>query len=416
MVRKRFIAELPPGVRKRGNGFTYRYDVPVVRPDGSPDRKQKETMQFPTPLDAYQAGVLIEAEQIKGTYVDEDNVLFTEWAPKAIELHAYLNGIKRQTKDMYLHQLVRAKEYFVGRKLKDITDPDYQLFLMFLHKDLELDRGTISMIHAKMKIIFRMGKKHKLIANNPTEDAKIPADEVSLEDMLAPEIPRYLEKEELALLIRTMKVIANEQTDQLETFGWNQAARITNLLSRTGLRIGESMALIPSNFDLTEHTIRVVATVNVSKGMKNYFLSTPKNKKPRTVDITNSVISTVEEQVKAVKALRLMFGPSYYRDHAFIFINYKHLPGYPIGYEDYADKLKIALSRAGLPESITPHKLRHTYTSLGAEAGMTLEEIQAQLGHSKDEVTKRIYLHVTQARRKTNADRLEQLLSPHFSE
>ncbi|GGH27628.1 hypothetical protein [Paenibacillus segetis] len=52
--------ELPPNVRKRGKGYTYRYDVPITNPDGSKGRSQKDTIQYPTPEEAYKAGILIE--------------------------------------------------------------------------------------------------------------------------------------------------------------------------------------------------------------------------------------------------------------------------------------------------------------------------------------------------------------------
>ncbi|MCY7790719.1 tyrosine-type recombinase/integrase [Bacillus haynesii] len=47
------------------------------------------------------------------------------------------------------------------------------------------------------------------------------------------------------------------------------------------------------------------------------------------------------------------------------------------------------------PEKITQHTFRHTFTSLAAEAGVPLEEIQKILGHEKDEVTRKVYLHTT---------------------
>lgn len=45
---------------------------------------------------------------------------------------------------------------------------------------------------------------------------------------------------------------------------------------------------------------------------------------------------------------------------------------------------------------LTPHALRHTHTSLLAEQGVTLEAISRRLGHADSEITKKIYLHVTE--------------------
>jgi integrase len=59
--------------------------------------------------------------------------------------------------------------------------------------------------------------------------------------------------------------------------------------------------------------------------------------------------------------------------------------------------MKRLLIDAKLPETLSPHSLRHTYTSLMAEAGVELEAIQRLLGHKNDRVTRDIYLHVTKA-------------------
>lgn len=44
---------------------------------------------------------------------------------------------------------------------------------------------------------------------------------------------------------------------------------------------------------------------------------------------------------------------------------------------------------------LTPHSLRHTHTSLLAEAGAALKQIMDRLGHSDDQITKNVYILVT---------------------
>ena len=49
------------------------------------------------------------------------------------------------------------------------------------------------------------------------------------------------------------------------------------------------------------------------------------------------------------------------------------------------------------PKHIHAHMLRHTHVSLLAETRkVSLTDIQARLGHSSDEMTRRVYLHVTE--------------------
>lgn len=56
------------------------------------------------------------------------------------------------------------------------------------------------------------------------------------------------------------------------------------------------------------------------------------------------------------------------------------------------------LKLASLSQELTPHSLRHTHTSLLAEAKVRLEEIIDRLGHCDDETTKNGYLHATKER------------------
>ncbi|MDQ0926451.1 integrase [Bacillus atrophaeus] len=49
---------------------------------------------------------------------------------------------------------------------------------------------------------------------------------------------------------------------------------------------------------------------------------------------------------------------------------------------------------------LTPPSLRHTHTSLLAEAGVVLLQIMDHLGHTEDETTTQVYLHITKDRKK----------------
>lgn len=53
-----------------------------------------------------------------------------------------------------------------------------------------------------------------------------------------------------------------------------------------------------------------------------------------------------------------------------------------------------------ITKHLTPHSLRHTHTSLMAEAGVDLLEIMDRLGHKDDETTTQVYLHITKEKQK----------------
>ena len=56
--------------------------------------------------------------------------------------------------------------------------------------------------------------------------------------------------------------------------------------------------------------------------------------------------------------------------------------------------LRDALKRKGLNAGL--HIFRHTHASILAESGIQLDLIQRRLGHEKSDITKKIYIHVTE--------------------
>lgn len=413
--------KLPPKVRRRGGGYTYRYSVPVTQPDGTVRRKQKETRAFPTPQEAYREGIKIEAQLLEGTFVDEENITFAEWAERGVELHARSKSLKQNTVDVMRSNLRYARIAFAGRKLRDITPAMYQQYLLDLRDVHGLGESAIRGAHSAMRILYRHAVKMGIVRANPTEGAVLPSMRPTFEALESgadEPLPEYLEKEQLAELIRVAKEYADSQTDPAKAFGARQTMRAIIILANTGLRIGELCALEEPRVDTKRGTIRVIATLYHRQGIRAYRLETPKNRSSiRTVDISRTVAAILDAQIRDVKAFRLRCGENYYRDKErnFVLVSYKRYPGYPLNPTTFETDLAHLIDQAGLPRSITPHSLRHTFTSLSAEAGASLEDIQKQLGHSSDAMTRRVYLHVTEARRRANVEKLDSLLGPYIS-
>ena len=68
------------------------------------------------------------------------------------------------------------------------------------------------------------------------------------------------------------------------------------------------------------------------------------------------------------------------------------------------------LAPANLSLEFTPHSLQHTHISLLAEACVALEQIMDRLGHSDDQITKNVYLHVTQEMKKEASQKFKELM------
>jgi len=59
--------------------------------------------------------------------------------------------------------------------------------------------------------------------------------------------------------------------------------------------------------------------------------------------------------------------------------------------------MRRLLNLASLNNKLTPHSLRHTHTSLLAEAGVGLEQIMERLGHKDENTTRSVYYMLLKA-------------------
>lgn len=134
------------------------------------------------------------------------------------------------------------------------------------------------------------------------------------------EIPKYLEKEELALLLKTAK----EQGLELDYL-------IFLILSYTGIRVGELVALKWKDIVFINQTISITKTYyNPNNNTVQFQLVTPKTKKSRRKVVVDEVVIDAlkqhkENQEKIIKQL----GDAYTNQH-FIFAKTERQPGYPV--------------------------------------------------------------------------------------
>ena len=89
----------------------------------------------------------------------------------------------------------------------------------------------------------------------------------------------------------------------------------------------------------------------------------------------------------------MMFG---YEDKGYFLTG---IDGDRIGCAAYNKCLKQIAAQVVPEKAVTPHTLRHTMTSLFVEAGIPLDVIARRLGHENSNITRRIYLHITETRK-----------------
>lgn len=378
-------------------GAKWSFTVDVgSKPDGS--RKQKTISGFKTKDEAEDALTKLHNDLINGTYIEESDILFKDFVDDWLKL--YCHNVKRSTLRVRKHESGHLIAKFSNIKLKNITKKMYQEALLDL-KQSGLAENTLSGIHGTGRMIFKKAKEYDLIKVDPTEYARIPRTVKTVEHIENSEdVPKYLEKEDLALFLRTAK-----------EKGLDSDYTVFLTLAYSGIRIGELCALMWKDIDFDNKTISITKTLyNPNNNSLEYELLSPKTTKSvRIIDMDELVISELENNKSQQNIIKMRLRNTWH-DKGFVFSQVRNYHGYPWYLKKIENRMNRLLKLAGLNHSLTPHSLRHTHTSLLAEAGASLEEIMDRLGHQDDDTTKRIYLHVTKAKKKEASQKFSALM------
>ena len=166
------------------------------------------------------------------------------------------------------------------------------------------------------------------------------------------------------------KVLAQEEIKALLQGTENLKHRAMLMLAYgLGLRLGEVLALVPTDID----SRRMVLYVRGGKG-----------KKDRDLPLPQSLLLVLREQFREHRPVIYLFEGQH--------------SGEPYSERSLQMVVKQAASRAGIRRPISLHMLRHSYATHLMEAGTDTRIIQDLLGHSSIKTTE-IYTHVAQRTR-----------------
>ena len=380
-----------------GSKWFYVVDVGIDPTTGK--RKQRTKGGFGTKQEAEVALTAIINDIQQGTYQEEQKILFKDFSKEWLHIYEEENNVKPGTIRIRQHEINKLLPYLAHLKLKDVTRKIYQDAINDL-KAKGYAHNTLDGVHRTGKMLFKKARTMGYIQVDPTEFSYLKRDRKSIEELEEQELPKYMEKEELALFLET----ANSKGLEMDYL-------MFLVLSYTGMRVGELIALKWKDIDFHNHTISITKTYyNPTNNTVKYELVTPKTRKSKRTIIVDEIV------IDALKAHRInqqKVKDHYvetYHDANFIFAKVERFPGYPIIIKTVENRMARLLKIATLNEELTPHSLRHTHTSLLAEAKVGLEEIMDRLGHCDDETTKNVYLHITQELKKEASQKFSQLM------
>ncbi len=379
-------------------GAKWAFTIDIGRDPKTGKRRQRQRSGFRTRNEAVKAETELLYEINQGTYIEEKKTLFKDFAPKWLKLYSNSANLKPGTIRVRRHEIDKLMPYFSYIPVKDITTNMYQDALDNLIEKYAYN--TVKGINRTGRMIFKKAIELEVIRRDPTEFTTIKKQQETIEELEENQIPKYMEKEELYLFLETAK-----------KHGLEMDYLIFLILSYTGMRIGELVCLKWNDINFDENTIRIIKTYyNEKNNTVKYQLVLPKTKGSiRTIVVEDMVIEELKKHQATQKDMIKQLGDVYY-DEGFIFRKTERQPGYPMLIKTVANRMKRLLKIAGLNQELTPHSLRHTHTSLLAEAKVGLEEIMDRLGHTEDETTRIIYLHVTNELKKEASQKFGKLM------
>ncbi|WP_238458038.1 tyrosine-type recombinase/integrase [Alkalihalobacterium alkalinitrilicum] len=376
---------------------SWAFVIDIGRDPETGKRKQATKGGFGSIEEAQFAAQTLLNEKKHGTYIKESNILFKDFAQEWLSIYQERTGAKSGTMRLRKYSINKLLPYLAHVKLRDITEEMYQKAINDL-KAKNFARSTLEGFHTTGKMIFKMALSKRMIKINPTEYAYIPRDPEVVIESDEEDIPKYLELDELLQFLDTAK-----------NKGLFMDELIFTTLAFTGMRVGELVVLKWKDIDFDNHTIKITKTYNNEKNNTiEYSLGTPKTKRSRrTISVHETVIELFKKHKAEQEKLKERFGPAYY-DQDFVFANINRHPGYPILTKFVGTRIN-RLSKF-FKFKVCNHTLRHTHTSLLAEAGVKLDPIKDRLGHFDDETTRKVYLHVTSTVKREASDKFGQLI------
>lgn len=262
------------------------------------------------------------------------------------------------------------KDHTIGSmKLVKVTPDDVRGF--YGDKAKTLAPSTVKFLHHILNKAFRDAAKRKQLRTNPVAEAP------------TPKVPRR--DVEVLTVAQVRKLLAACRGDRFEG--------VVVLGACCGTRVNENLGLCWEDVDLEKGTIYIKRTLWQGKV---YPPKTPHSR--RLIKLPTIALEAlirhsekhgnpVEGYVFATSKGTPIAAPNFWRWH--------WIP---------------TLRRAGLPESLTYHKLRHGAASLMLGQNVPVPVVSRYLGHSNPSITMRVYAHMIDGMGSRAADGMDEAL------
>lgn len=282
--------------------------------------------------------------------------LFHKYYKEWIELYKK-DTVRHATLIKYELAHKHVKELCPDLHLHQIDRKNYQLLLNKFAENHE--RETTLDFHHHLKPCLVDAYEDGIIRINPTRKAIIKGNQKRKKKK------KFLNMDKLQALLSELNLSSEVNWD------W-----FIYLISKTGLRFAEALALTPADFDYENQQININKSWNYK--FKDYGFQPTKNKS------SNRKIFVDDSTLKAFKKLIKEKDP----DQP-IFVNQDQ----KIFNSTVNSRLATLCRHANIP-TISIHGLRHTHASLLLFQGVSVLSVSRRLGHANVTTTQETYLHI----------------------
>ena len=298
----------------------------------------------------------------------------------------YLGGVKPSTAFLYGEQIrLHIRPALGAVKLEALNTHTIQGFYNSLRTEREggrpLSPKSVKNVHGILHKALQQAVAVGYLRFNPADACTLPRAEKK-------EI-NPLDEEQIATFLKAIEGHRHELLYKVALF--------------TGMREGEVLGLMWDCVDFEKGTIAIKRQLRrEQKKGGAYYITTPKNGKPRTIAAAPWVMMLLRSQKARQAEQQLKMGPLW-EDSGMVFTN--ETGGY-LSYRTVYDCFKRIVAQIGTP-STRFHDLRHTFAVASLRAGDDIKTVQDNLGHHTAAFTLDVYGHVTEQMKKDSARRME---------
>lgn len=316
-------------------------------------------------------GLLIKNEGVK---VAE---LFERWFNDIMRHQVATSTFSNYQTIVRMHILPRLG----GKRLTDLTVRDVDT-LLSQKADSGLSPSTVRRIRAVLAQCLDQAIRWELLNRNAATLSRSPKMVRHEGRTLSPEQARQL----------------------LETLRGHRNEALYALMLSTGLRRGEALGLLWTDFDRETGVLRVARQLK-REGPHLVTTDTKTSLSRRAVNLPEPMLKALLDHADRQDAERGRLG-SAWSDSGYIFTS---SIGTPIDPRNLYREFQSICRKAGLGDW-HPHELRHSAASLMLAQGVKLQVVSQVLGHSSIRMTADVYGHILDPDRREAADAMGSVL------